>query len=71
MGSVVKNLPTKKEMQVQSLGQKDSLETEMATHPSMLTWRIPWTETTVHGVAESWTQLSDQHLHLLKLASTF
>ena len=31
-------------MQVQSLGQEDPLEKEMATHPSMLTWEIPWTE---------------------------
>ena len=29
---------------VQSLGQKDPLEKEMATHSSILTWRIPWTE---------------------------
>ena len=28
----------------QSLGQEDSLEKEMATHPSILAWRIPWTE---------------------------
>ena len=32
------------EMQVQSLGQEDSLEEEMATHSSILAWRIPWTE---------------------------
>ena len=31
-------------MQVQSLGQKDTLEQEMATHFSILAWRIPWTE---------------------------
>ena len=37
---VVKNLPTKKETQVQSLGQKDSLETEMATHFNILAWEI-------------------------------
>ena len=30
-------------MQVQSLGQEDSLEEEMATHSSILAWRIPWT----------------------------
>ena len=29
---------------VQSLGQEDPLEEEMATHPSILAWRIPWTE---------------------------
>ena len=42
-----KNLPTvqeTQEMQVQSLGQKDTLEKEMATHSSILAWRISWTE---------------------------
>ena len=43
-GSVVKNLPAIQEMQVQSLGQEDPLEKEMATHSSILAWRIPWTE---------------------------
>ena len=42
--SVVKNLPAVQEMQVQSLGQEDPLEKEMATHSSILTWEIPWTE---------------------------
>ena len=32
------------EMRVQSLGQEDSLEKEMATHSSILAWEIPWTE---------------------------
>ena len=40
-GSVVKNLPAKEEMWVQSLGQEDPLEQEMATHSSILAWRIP------------------------------
>ena len=43
-GSVVKNLPTKQEMQVRFLGQEDPLEKEMATHSSILVWKIPWTE---------------------------
>ena len=46
-GSVVKNLPAIEEMQetgVQSLGQEDSLEKEMATQSSILAWKIPWTE---------------------------
>ena len=34
----------KKETQVQSLGWEDPLETEMATHSSILAWNIPWTE---------------------------
>ena len=47
------------ETQVQSLGREDLLEKEMATYSSTLAWKIPWTEATVHGVAKSWTQLSD------------
>ena len=41
---MVKNLPVMQETQVQSLGWEDSLEKEMATHSSILAWRIPWTE---------------------------
>ena len=43
-GSVVKNLPSKLEKWVWSLGGEDPLEKEMATHSSILAWRIPWTE---------------------------
>ena len=42
--SVVKNLTAKQETWVQSLGWEDPLEEEMVTHPSILAWRIPWTE---------------------------
>ena len=42
--SVVKNLSAKQETRVQSLGREDLLEKEMATHSSVLAWRIPWTE---------------------------
>ena len=38
------NLPTLQEARVQSLGQEDFLEKEMATHSSILAWKIPWTE---------------------------
>ena len=38
---------------------KFSLYMEMATHSSILAWKIPWTEDPVHGVAKSWTRLSD------------
>ena len=41
---MVKHLPTMWETWVQSLGQEDSLEKEMATHYSTLAWKIPWTE---------------------------
>ena len=44
VAQMVKNLPLMQEIQVQSLGQKDPLEKEMATHPSILAWKIPWTE---------------------------
>ena len=44
MAQKVKHLPTMWETWVQSLGRKDPLEKEMATHSSILTWRIPWTE---------------------------
>jgi len=44
MTQMVKNLPVMQETQVQSLGWEDSLEKGMATHSSILTWRIPWTE---------------------------
>ena len=43
-GSEVRNLPATQQMQVLSLGQEDPLEEGMATHSSMLAWRIPWTE---------------------------
>ena len=41
---MVKRLPTMREAQVQTLGGKDPLEKEMATHSSILAWKIPWTE---------------------------
>ena len=51
-------------MWVRSLGQKDALEEDMATHSSILAWTILWSEEpgglqSVPGVAKSWTQLSD------------
>ena len=41
---MVKNLPALQETPVRSLGQEDPLEKEMATHSSIVAWRIPWTE---------------------------
>ena len=41
---MVKNLPAVQQTWVQFLGQEDPLEKEMATHSSILAWRIPWTE---------------------------
>ena len=44
MAQMVKHLPTRQETWVRSLGREDPLEKEMATHPSTLAWKIPWTE---------------------------
>ena len=44
MAQTVKRLPTMRETRVQSLGQEDPLEKEMATHSSTLAWKIPWME---------------------------
>ena len=44
MTQTVKNPPAMQETQVQSLGQEDPLEEEMATHSSILARKIPWTE---------------------------
>ena len=44
VAQMVKNLPVMWETQVQYLGRRDPLEEEMATHSSILAWRIPWTE---------------------------
>ena len=70
-GSVVKNPPAMKEMPVLSLGWEDPLEEGMATHSSILAWRIPvdtgawWA--TVHRATKSWTQLKQPstHMHML------
>ena len=52
VAQMVKNLPVMQETWVWSLSQKDTLEKGMATHSSIIAWRIPWT---VHGVTEGWT----------------
>ena len=67
MAEGTKNPPAMQEIRqtwVQSLDQEDPLEKAMATHSSILAWRIPWKEEpgglhTVHGVTKSQTQLSD------------
>ena len=62
VAQTVKSLPAMKQTQVRSLGWEVPLEKEMATHSSILAWRIPWTKesgATVHGVRKSQTQLSN------------
>ena len=46
LAQLVKNLPAMQETRVRFQGQGDPLEKEMATHSSILAWRIPWTEET-------------------------
>ena len=52
MVQTVKSLPAMRENQVQSLGPEGALEKEMATHSSVLAWRIPWMEESM-GCKES------------------
>ena len=63
MVQTVKNLPPVRETWVRSLGWEDVLEEGMATHSSVLAWRIPMDRgawwATVHGVANSQTRLSE------------
>ena len=49
MAQTVNSLPAMQETQVQSLGQEDPIEKGMATHSTILVWRIPWTGEPVHG----------------------
>ena len=63
MAQMVKNLPAMREIMVQSLGWKDPLGKEMATHSSILAWEIPWTEG-LGGLQSmvsqrSWARLTD------------
>ena len=63
MAQLVENLPAMWETWVQSLGWEDPLQEGMATHYSILAWRIPMDRgawwAMVHGVSKSQTQLSD------------
>ena len=55
-GSDNKNLPAMEETQIQSLGQKDSLEKGTALHSGILVWKIPWTEEP-GGIQSMWLQI--------------
>ena len=67
MAQTVKNLPAGWETQVRSLGWEDPLEEGMATHSSILAWRIPMDRgarrVTVHEVTMSQTRPSNKHTH--------
>ena len=62
VAQMVKNLPAMQDTWIWSLGWEGPLEKEMATHTSILAWRIPWTEEP-GGLrsmgSQSWTRLSD------------
>ena len=61
---MVKCLSTMWETWARSLGWKDSLEKEMATHSSILAWEIPWTEDLeLHEVAKSCKTPEDSNMH--------
>ena len=67
VAQMVKKSPVMQETWVRSLGCEDTLEEGMATHSSILAWKIPmdrgaW-QATVHGVTKSQTQLSDSAQH--------
>ena len=67
-GAVVKNLPAMQETQFWPLGQEDPLEEGMATHSSILTWKIPRTEDpgslqsiALQKVGHNWSNLAYMH----------
>ena len=63
VAQMVKHLPMMQKTQVQSLGREDLLEKDMATHSSILAWKIPQMEEPSRlqsmGGTKSWTRLSD------------
>ena len=61
-GSLIKNLPAMQETSVQSLGWEDPLEKGMATHFSILVWRIPWTEEPCWGVGGGLQSVGSQRV---------
>ena len=64
VAQTVKRLPTMRETQVQSLRSEDLLEKEMATHSSILAWKIPWTGSLVGYSPQSRKELdTTEQLH--------
>ena len=66
---MIKRLPTMQETRVQSLGQEDPLEKEMAMHSSTLAWKIPWTEE--HGRPQSMGSQRVRHDFTLTFTFSF
>ena len=70
----LKRLPAMRETWVQSLGREDPLEKEMATHSSILAWRIPWREEPggLQSIgSQSWTLTHFTHKTLIQLNTLF
>ena len=71
VAQTVKDLPATQETRVRSLGQEDPLEKGMATHSSILAWRIPWTEepggAAVHVVAKE-SDTAERLTHSLEMS---
>ena len=76
VAQLVKNLPAMQETQVQSLGQEDPLEKEMAIHSSTLAWRIPWNVVRISPfiklkiIQGRWCCLQSSGLHLKMTVSS-
>ena len=80
VGQTVKGLPAMREIWARSLGQEDPLEKVMATHSSILAWRIPWTEEPGGpqsmrlqrvNMSEWLTPYKVEHLHICLLSKPF
>ena len=74
MTQTVKDPPAVQETRAQSLGREDALGKGMATHSSILAWRIPWTEEPGGPQSmgsQSWTRLSDVHSFIPVYDSVF
>ena len=73
MAQIVKNPPAMQETRVRSLAQEDPLEEGMATHSSILAWKIPWTEEpggfSVHTAEKSRSGLKQLSTHESRRAS--
>ena len=67
---MVKNLPAMQETWVQSLGQEDTLEKGMATHFSILAWRMPWKEEPC-GLQSMWLQRVRHDSYCLETKHTY
>ena len=67
VAQIVKHLSTMRETGVQSLGREDLLEKEMATHSSILAWKIPWMEEPGPGGRKESDTTERLHFHFLSV----